>query len=134
MRKKRDRSPGGLTDSAAVLPVDNLAATLEFYEEKLGFKAVYTYGDPPHYAILMRDEVSIHMAEREDTTTEIQPCSVYIYVTDVDAIYKEYKSKKLEMFLPPEDQGYGMREFEVPDINGHFLTFGQRISRAGGPS
>ena len=119
-------SKGLFMDSAAVLPVDNLAAALEFYEEKLGFKAVYTYGEPPHYAILIRNDVSIHLTEREDTSTKIQPHSVYVYVTNVDAIYKEYKSNKIEMFSPPEDQDYGMREFEVADNSGHFLRFGER--------
>ena len=118
---------GLLTDSAAVLPVDNLIDTLKFYEDKLGFKAVYTYGEPAHYAIVIRGDVGIHMTEREDTSAKMQPFSVYIYVANVDALYKEYKSKKLDMFSPPEDTDYGMREFEVADLNGHFLRFGQRL-------
>jgi uncharacterized glyoxalase superfamily protein PhnB len=120
--------PGRFLHCAPVLPVDNLLKSMRFYEDKLGFTVSFTYGEPPHYAIAKRgDEVSIHLSEREDTTQKIQPWSVYIFVTNVDAIYEEYRAKGLRMFVPPEDQEYGMREFETTDLNGHFLTFGQGI-------
>lgn len=113
---------------ASVLPVDDAVATAEFYRDTLGFEIAFTWGDPPYYAIVARgDGVGIHLSEREDTSRRIQPCSVYIFVDDVDAVYEEYKTNGLEMFAPPEDQEYGMREFEVRDMNGHFLTFGQRL-------
>jgi uncharacterized glyoxalase superfamily protein PhnB len=113
--------------AAAVLPVDNVVTTAEFYRDKFGFDLVYMRGDPPYYAIMRRAGVGIHFSEREDTRTKIQPISVYIYVSDVDAVYEKCQSKGLEMFLPPEDQEYGMREFEVSDLNGHFLVFGQEL-------
>ena len=119
---------GLFSHAATVLPVDNLIETAEFYQKKMGFDISSMYGDPPYYAIANRDKnVSIHLSEREDTTNKIQPCNVYIFVNDVDAVYDEYQSKGLEIFAPPENQAYGMREFEVVDLNGHFLTFGQEL-------
>ena len=114
--------------SASVLPVDNALETAKFYRDKLGFEIAFAWGEPPHYAIVTRDEsVGIHFSEREDTSIKMQPCNVYIFVEDVGAVYEEYKSKGLEIFAPPEDQDHGMREFEVQDMNGHFLTFGQEL-------
>lgn len=111
---------------ASVLPVDNLVETIQFYREKLGFETSLTYGNPPHYAIVRRGEgASVHLSEREDSTESIHPCSLYIFVTHVDAVYAEYNAKGLRIFAPPEDTQYGMREFELSDLNGHFLTFGQ---------
>ena len=89
---------------------------------------MFKWGKPPYYAIVKRGEaVSVHLSEREDTREKIQPRSIYVFVSDVDALYREYESGGLEMFSPPTDYEYGMREFEVRDNSGHFLTFGQGI-------
>lgn len=113
---------------APVLSVDNVFETAVFYREKLGFEIDFVYGDPPYYAMVKRgNNVSIHLSEREDTTKKIKPCHVYVFVSDVDAVYEEYRSKGLSIADPPEDQDYGMREFDLVGPNGHFLTFGQNI-------
>jgi uncharacterized glyoxalase superfamily protein PhnB len=111
-----------------VLSVDDAVKSAEFYREKLGFAVALTCGDPPYYVVVQRDDaVSIHFSEREDTSTKIPPAHVYIVVSDVDAVYDEYLAKGLRIFSPPEDLDSGMREFEVADLNGHFLTFGMPI-------
>jgi len=112
--------------AAPVLPVDDINETIRFYRETLGFAVDFVYGDPPYYAIARRGEmVTVHFSEREDTSKPITPCNVYIFVEDVDALYSEYSERGIEMFSGPETQEWGMREFELPDLNGHFLTFGQ---------
>lgn len=112
---------------APVLPVDNALDTGRFYEAKLGFKISFTYGEPPSYIGLRRDGVSIHLSEREDTRKKIEPCHVYVFVSDADAVYEEYRSKGVTIATPPEDQDYAMRDFDLVDPNGHFLTFGQNL-------
>ena len=112
-----------------MLTVDNATETAEYYQDKLGFTISFLWGEPPYYAIVGRDDiVSLHFSEREDTTKPIAPSHVYVFVADVNAVYEEYKAKGLKIFSPPEDQEYGMREFEIVDPNGHFLTFGQGIA------
>lgn len=115
-------------DVSPVLPVDDLGAALAFYRDRLGFDDSFQWGEPPYYAIVKRGQgVSIHLSEREDMSVEIQPRVVYVFVSDVDAVYEEYHARGLEMFSPPTNQDYGMREFEVRDNSGHFLIFGQGI-------
>jgi len=115
-------------DVAPVLPVDNLAEAVAFYRDQLGFEDHFTWGDPAYFAIVKRGPgVGIHLSEREDTSEALQPRTVYIFVSDVNRVYAEYKSRGIEMFSPPQDNDYGMREFEVRDSSGHFLVFGQGL-------
>jgi uncharacterized glyoxalase superfamily protein PhnB len=116
-----------LKGAAPVLPVDNAAESAEYYRSTLGFAIERLDGDPPYYAIVERDEVTIHLSEREDTSMPIERCAVYLRVSDADALYEEFLRKGIKMFAPPENQDNGMREFEVADMNGHFLMFGQKI-------
>lgn len=118
---------GMFLKTASVLPVDDVVATTDYYRDVFGFDIRSMSGDPPYYAIVERGDASIHFSQREDTSKKIPPCHVYIFVTDVDAVYDEYKARGLDIFTPPEDQDHGMREFEVMDLNGHFMTFGERV-------
>jgi uncharacterized glyoxalase superfamily protein PhnB len=113
--------------AAPVLPVDNAAETAEYYRKVLGFEIETLYGDPPYYAIMRRGSVGIHISEREDSSSPIDRCAVYLYVEDADSLYEEFSGKGIEMFSPPENQENGMREFELTDNSGHFLMFGQKI-------
>ena len=110
-------SDGLFSHCAPVLPVDNALETARFYEAKLGFEISFAHDEPPSYVILRRDGVSIHLSEREDTTKKIEPYHVYVFVSDVDAVYEEYRSKGLAIAALPEDQDYGMREFDMVDPN-----------------
>lgn len=115
-------------DIAPVLPVDDLEEAVAFYRDRLGFDEAFTWGEPPYYAIVRRGpSVSVHLSEREDMSEAIQPRTVYVFVADVDAVHRELATRGVEMFAPPSDTGYGMREFEVRDSSGHFLVFGQGI-------
>jgi uncharacterized glyoxalase superfamily protein PhnB len=113
--------------SSPVLSVDNVAETIEYYTGKLGFHTEWTVGDPPYYAEVGRGGVTIHFSEREDTSRKIRPCHVVVTVANVDALYEELSAKGLRIFIPPEDLDHGVREFEVSDLNGHFLTFSQPL-------
>lgn len=116
---------GNLKGASAVLAVDDLQETLEWYSEKLGFDAKFTWGEPAFFAIVQRDHVAIHLSEREDTSQPIAPATLYVFCEDVDALYEEFHRNGVEMFQPPQDMEYGMREIDLRDMNGHFLTFGQ---------
>lgn len=117
--------PKLLRDCSPVFPVDNCVETAKYYDKKLGFKMAAARGDPPYYIVVERDGVKIHFSEREDISEKLQPAHAYISTANVDSIYEEYRARGLKMFSPPEDKDHGMREFEVADCNGHFLTFGQ---------
>ncbi len=115
--------------AAPVFPVDDATKSAEYYKNTLGFEIRVLFGDPAFYAVVQREGVRIHLSEREDTSRKIEPCTVYVFVRDIDELYEEYNGKGVEMFSPPENQDYGMREFEMSDINGHFLVFGQTIEK-----
>jgi len=43
----------------------NVAVTLEYYRDKLGFECLGTWNDPPVYAIVARDDHRIHFRVAE---------------------------------------------------------------------
>ena len=51
----------------------------------------------------------------------------YITVTDVDALYAEYRRAGAEFTQPLKSKPWGMREFGIRTIDGHRLMFGQEL-------
>lgn len=49
------------THCAPELPVGDVGASITFYAEVLGFEVDYKSGEPPSYAVVVRDEVYIHL-------------------------------------------------------------------------
>ena len=50
--------------------------------------------------------------------------SLYVWVPDVDAHHARAKAAGAEVFRPPEDTGYGSREYSCRDPEGHVWSFG----------
>ncbi len=118
--------------SATYLPVADLATTLRYYEEVLGFAREYVGGDPPEFAIVSRDGLAVMLRLVPDGR-RIQPMEaqggtwdVFFWVHGVDALAKELVSAGAEVvYGPVVQEAYGMKELAVRDPDGHVLGFGE---------
>ena len=50
--------------------------------------------------------------------------AVCVFVGDVDAVYTALAARGARIVKPPQDWDYGMRDFDVTDLDGNQLTFG----------
>ena len=113
--------------------VKNVKETIQFYEEKLGFKKVLSVpekGEILNFAILNKDKISIMLQEQENLiseyptlrTNEIVPTfTLFITVNDVLEIYNELKNT-VKIAKELHKTFYGKDEFAIFDNNGNILT------------
>ena len=106
-----------------------MAATLAYYKDKLGFDCVGTWDDPPVYAIVARDEHRIHFrladppkANPDKYADEL--LDAYLFIRDADALYAEYLARGVEFTRALGDTAWHSREFVVKDCDGRLLAFG----------
>lgn len=114
-----------------VLLVADLAATLQYYQETLGFQKDWNHGDPAFHACVSRDGIAFHLRHM-DTPPALSPRSAdtvdfYITVSNVDLFYSELFGRGAKVVYGPAKQDYGMREFYIEDNNGYRLGFGQPV-------
>jgi catechol 2,3-dioxygenase-like lactoylglutathione lyase family enzyme len=115
------------TRAMPVLDCSDIAASVAFWRDKLGFDAG-TWGEPPTFAIVQRGTVSIALALMpKDKVAVSRNGAAYVYVKDVDALYAEYQALGVALPHPPETRPYNCREF-VDDPDGHVTAFGQVLS------
>lgn len=124
-------SPGPKLCAAATLfVVEDVLKSVAHYSEVLGFKIAFTYGEPTFYAGVERDEVTIHLQAARATKRQVGQGAVNIFVTAVDALHDELKRRGARLLNDPQDRDYGMRDFDLDDLDGNRLTFGMGIKGA----
>ena len=102
-----------------MLNVANMAASLDYYVGKLGFRKLFDWGDPPTFAGVGRDGIKIFLSHDEGSGLT----SLTIFVQNVDQLYEDYKSSGAAIRLPPTNFTYGVRGMDVEDPDGHRLRF-----------
>lgn len=130
------RMLGGITP---FFIVDDLNATIAFYQAKLGFHVPYKGGGDAtcddYWAFVARDRVML-MFKAIASDVHPQPNSsrhmwarwdAYIYTDDPDALQAEFVGKGVAMYSELANTSDGLRAFEIQDNNGYVLCFGRPI-------
>jgi uncharacterized glyoxalase superfamily protein PhnB len=113
-----------IVGAATVFVVKDIAGSIEHYRDALGFTVTFEYGAPLFYACLCRDEVALHLLAAHQTGRLPGNGAMCVFVDDVDGIHAELATRGANVVKPPQDYDYGMRDFDVVDLDGNQLTFG----------
>ena len=117
-----------------VFVVEDVKATAEYYESKLGFVIVDYFLDPPVYGMVRRGSVTLHFGKCDagnaspNSAFRSVGSDVYIDVDDVSALATEYQQSGADIVEGPVDREYQQCELLIKDLNGFVLRFGQDVS------
>ena len=111
--------------------VTDVVKTAEFYRDKLGFKILSYFLDPPVYAMVERDNVELHFGKADGDTMQTNEAvrrglgnDIYIWTEDLDALHKELIANNVEIVEGPVKRIYGSTEITIRDCNGFTIVFG----------
>lgn len=114
-----------------VIDVPDVAATVTYYTERLGFACEVMTGEPPSLAIVARGEwtvpaVRLCFVQRDAPIPHSG--RLYIIVSGaIDELHNQYRDTGVMITQPLITQPWGRREFSITDLNGQRLTFGAII-------
>ncbi len=117
-----------LRDAATLFVVQDVLRSVEHYRDVLGFRVEFTYGEPTFYAGVERDNVAIHLQAASETKRQPGHGAINVFVTGVDPLYQELKARGARTTEEPADRPYGMRDFDIVDLDGNQLCFGESTS------
>lgn len=113
-----------VTSASPILQVSDLAASLAFYQDRLGFEKEFAYGEPPFYAGVKKDATVFHLCSSHENAQRIGQGSVYVFCDAVDSYYEILSDKDVEITSPLNTYPYGMRDFQIKDPDGNRICFG----------
>ena len=123
-----------------ILNVSNLQASFAWFE-KLGWKKVWDWGDPPDFGSVGSGHFEIFLCENgqggrgngsttktfggDGDDTSDTGAWMMVFVDDVESVYQRCLSEGLEVTWPPTDMPWNVREMHVRHPDGHVLRIGQ---------
>ena len=121
--------PPVLKSIVPILFVRDVAASVAFFREKLGFSEDFLHGSPPFYGAVSRDGIWIHLrlvyepyfaaaAEREKSLILAS-----IEVSNVQGLFEEFKARDVEFAQLLTKQAWGGTDFHVRDPDGNVISF-----------
>lgn len=133
-----------LLHATPALPVRDIARSVEFYRDKLGFAVVHQEGE---FAIVARDDVSIHLWAANDESWRARgpaspvvsgaesfiagTASCRVSVQGIDELHRIVQPLGI---LHPRGSlratPWGTREFGVLDLDRNLVTFAEPVSAA----
>ena len=122
--------------------VDDLGATLAFYQSKLGFALLYKgggdgNGNDDFWGMVGRDQV---MFMFKAITRDVHPqpnrlrhewarWDAYIATDDPDSLYTEFVGREVPVHRELANTSDGLRAFEIVDNSGYVLCFGRPVDK-----
>ncbi|RIL05374.1 MAG: VOC family protein [Proteobacteria bacterium] len=113
-----------------VLAVPDVAATVAYCRDVLGFHLDFVHGDPPLHPRVCADPSyaapTVHLRfEPLAPQTAVNPSvDLWVHVgAGLDELFATYRDRGVTILREPEDRSWGLRQFVVEDCNGYRIRF-----------
>ncbi len=115
--------------------VSDVARSLAFYRDQLGFEVIYAIDDTKlFFAVLRRDGAMLFLRSHDGIAPAPNHSrhagfvwDSYSYTPDPDALAAEFAARGVVFAKPLENNGSGLRGFELTDPDGHVLFYGRPL-------
>jgi len=128
-----------ILQQAPVLFARDLPKTVAYWADKVGFKTLGVWGEPPDFAIAARDTAHV-MLTQAPAGHDIVPYwriknqmwNAYFWVDDAKAMFEEMKQRGAHIDYELGEKPYGVLEFGIQDLDDHDIGFGQDLAPKSG--
>ena len=117
-----------IRSSEPIFPVADVVATVRYYREVLGFTEEWVWGEPPDFGGVRWGKVGAMFALQSEPGAKVGGQWHSFFVEGIDVLYRLHGHKARRSIRPWSAKPWGLREYTVRDLNGHYLRFGQRGS------
>jgi catechol 2,3-dioxygenase-like lactoylglutathione lyase family enzyme len=116
-----------LSHAVPFVRVRELARSLEFYVDHLGFREVGRYcpePDLPGRVVIARGGVTLTLTERDEAAFG---GLVSLHTSELETVFHELAARGVTIDLAPTDMPWSLREMHLRDPDGNHLHFVQSI-------
>jgi GNAT superfamily N-acetyltransferase len=111
-----------------VLAVQDIPATIEYWQSILGFPGKWTWGSPVNHGGVSWQKVFIQFRLAPELATVSKGNSIWIRLQHIDALYRFHQLRNADIVSPLENKPWGLAEYTVREINGYYLHFTAQVA------
>jgi uncharacterized glyoxalase superfamily protein PhnB len=128
-------SKPGFTWITPVLCVENVAKSLEYYEQVLGFEISWKWSESeafgiscdPSFACVTRGQCSLFLCEQGQGNPGSWNCLNVDTLEELEELFRQYTDSGAHIIEEPQDRSWGMREMLVADLDGNTFRLGCQL-------
>ncbi|NIJ54761.1 GNAT family N-acetyltransferase [Dyadobacter arcticus] len=106
-----------------MLQVGNVAETVKYWQETLGFPNQWTWGDPPTHGGVSWHGAFIQFSDNPESNGKSHGESIWMRVSHIQQLYAMHQEKGANVVMPLARQPYGFDEYMIKDLNGYYIAF-----------
>jgi uncharacterized glyoxalase superfamily protein PhnB len=115
-----------------VLATADVLATVRYFEQTLGFKQQWLWGDPPVYAGIRAGGALLYVTHDPALASTIKERrlspDIFLWVDDIDSVYAQHRSSSADIIEELAIRPWGVRQYVVREPNGYLL----KVAESGG--
>jgi catechol 2,3-dioxygenase-like lactoylglutathione lyase family enzyme len=121
-----------MTRALPVVIVTDFERAIAFYRDTLGFDVSYTYGEPPFWGEVGRDDVAFNLRHSDESPwlpgvrDDEQLLSIAITTTDAKALFLQYEDAGVDFQERLREKPWNAIEFVLRDPDGNLILFGSQ--------
>jgi GNAT superfamily N-acetyltransferase len=112
-----------------ILAVKDIAETLQYWHEILGFPNKWSWGEPPTYGGVNWNSTSIQFSLAPELAETSKGNAIFIRVKKLEELYRYHQQKNAVIVEPLENKPWGMAGYTVKEINGYYIVFAGAMIR-----
>ena len=117
--------------AAPVISTTDVAGTIRYFEQTLGFEQQFIWGDPPVYAGVKVGGAPLYVTYDPDLATVIREQrlapDIFLWVNDIDTVYRQHQTANAQILEELTERPWGVRQYVVREPNGYHLKVAECI-------
>jgi uncharacterized glyoxalase superfamily protein PhnB len=114
-----------------VVATEDVAGTVDYFVQTLGFEQDWTWGDPPIYAGLKAGDVLLYINYDPETAVAIQQAElapeIFLWVSEIESVYEQHLANGAEIVEELSARPWGALQYVVRDPNGYWLKIAEDV-------
>lgn len=123
MENKDEKLQPIFSNVEPMLAVKDVAETIAYWQNILGFPNKWTWNEPPTFGAVSWQKVHVQFYQDEAFAKSPKGNSIWIRLQRVEALYQFHQEKNAEIVELLEKKPWGLSQYTLRDINGHFISF-----------
>jgi len=114
-----------------VIGTADVAGTVAYFEQTLGFKPQWIWGEPPVYAGVKAGSAMLYISCDPELAAAIrEQCltpDIFLWVSDIGKIYEEHRARHADIREELTERPWGVRQYVNREPNGYHLKIAEPL-------
>jgi catechol 2,3-dioxygenase-like lactoylglutathione lyase family enzyme len=113
------------SSAVPVIATADVAGTVRYFEQTLGFKQQWLWGEPPVYAGIKAGGAMMYVCHDPELAATIKERrlgpDIFLWVNNIESVYRQHRANNAEITEELSARSWGVRQYVIREPNGYLL-------------